>query len=32
MRSLILTLWDTVNLSRCFYSPDILTLCVKPTS
>jgi hypothetical protein len=22
----ILTLWDTVNLSRCFYCPAILTL------
>jgi hypothetical protein len=21
---------DTVNLSRCFYSPAILTLCVNP--
>src|SRR5208337_577266 len=34
----ILTLWgprfspygDAVNLSRCFYSPSILTLCVNP--
>src|SRR5208337_3670071 len=23
---------DTVNLSRCFYSPAILTLCVNPHS
>jgi len=26
----ILTYGDTVNLSRCFYSPSILTSCVNP--